>query len=268
MQWGISSQAQKNSRFAVVAALSLMILVPTTVLAQENCPPSSAIPVSVEAVVSGTMLRLDDGRVAKLAGVNIPEAAAIDARGFVQNLVKGALVSLAPLTANQDRYGRIIARARVTKNGGTLWLEEALVSAGLALANLYPGETGCFKPLLSAETRARQENAGYWGVDRAMRFAASNRDDIFAATGRFIVIEGTILRVTIRDYATFLDFGEDWQRDLSIMLPKAQRTQVETAIGSMQTMKGRKVQIRGIIAPGRVLRFRLTSIDQIRVIEE
>lgn len=252
-------------RQAVLAGLSLVAN--SLVVMAEDCPPATGIEVSVDSALGADTLRLDDGRIVKLAGIAIPPAAQPDSRVFLNRHLQGKRAKLSPLAPLPDRYGRVIARLTFMQGEQTRWIEQDLIKAGLALAALTPGETACFPALLASESQARRDHEGYWGVDGSLRFAASNRDAIEAAVGRFIVIEGKIIRVSVRDYAIFLDFGEDWKRDVTIMLRKAERNRVEAALGPMKDVMGRTVQVRGIIAPGASLRLRLTSPDQFRVIE-
>lgn len=236
--------------------------------AADACPPAGGLPVMIDSVVGSDNMRLADGRVIRLAGIAVPPAAAPDARLFLLRITKSSEIRLHPQGVSPDRYGRVLARLSASENGQDLWIEQALIAAGLGLATLTPGENGCFSVLLTAEAEARRSRSGYWAVDGTMSIAPSRFDDIAAAAGRFAVYEGKILRVAVRDYAIFLDFAEDWRRGLSIILPRRQRAEVEGVLGPMQGLTGKTVQIRGIVERGTALRLRLTQAAQIRVIKD
>lgn len=250
---------------AGLAALACLAQAPA--LHAVECPPTGGVEAVADTAIGAGVLRLSDGRIVKLAGISIPPAAEADARLFLTRFVQRGALKLHQITAAPDRYGRSVARLTGDAPGQG-WAELALVENGLALASLYPGETDCFAALLAGETKARRLHTGFWGVDRAMSLAASNRDEVAKAVGRFAVFEGKIIRVTVRDYATFLDFGEDWRQDLSMMLPRRQRGRVEAVLGSLQALKGKSLQVRGIIEGSKPLRLKVTDADQIRVIED
>lgn len=255
--------------FCPLGPVLMTLLGPTAaVSAGDECPPAGGLPVMVDSIASSDNMRLADGRIIRLAGIAVPPAAAPDARLFLLRIAKNAAIRLHPQGSSSDRYGRVLARLSASENGQDIWIEQALIGAGLALATLTPGENGCFSTLLASETEARRRRSGYWAVDGAMTIAPSRFDDVAAAAGRFAVYEGKILRVAVRDYAIFLDFGEDWRRALSIILPRRQRQEVEGVLGPMQELTGKTVQARGIVERGTALRLRLTHPTQIRVIKD
>lgn len=255
-------------KIPLILALASVITAVACGHAAGACPPAAGLPVTIDHVVGSDHLRLSDGRIIRLAGIAVPAIAEADARLFVMTMTRHAAIRLHPLSTAPDRYGRMLARLSLGEGDKTTWMEQALIAAGLALATLTPGENDCFSALAAAESAARHARAGYWGVDGAMVIAPSRLDEVSAAIGRFAVYEGKISRIAIRDYAIFLDFGEDWKRSLSIMLPRRQRAEVEAVIGPMQRLEGKTVQIRGIAERGSALRLRLTRPQQIRVIED
>ena len=270
------TKRRRTRRWLFPLGPALMMLSGPAVGAGDECPPAGGLPVIVDSIAGSDNLRLADGRILRLAGIAVPPAAAPDARLFLLRITKNANIRLHPQGPSSDRYGRVLARLSVRSDGQDIWqdagqdvwIERALITAGLALATLTPGENGCFSALVASEAEARRSRSGYWAVDGAMTIAPSRFDEVAAAAGRFAVYEGKILRVAVRDYAIFLDFGEDWRRALSIILLRRHRQAVEAVLGPMQNLAGKTVQIRGIVERGTALRLRLTQPTQMRVIVE
>jgi hypothetical protein len=206
-------------------------------------------------------VRLPDGRIVKLAGIDVPAGAVPDARRRLDEVLRGTPVRVVPLRAAPDRYGRIVGRVVA----GGLWLEAALVESGLALANLHPGESDCFGALLEAERRARSGAAGSWAALATL--AAADPRGIAAHAGRFAIVEGRVLRVGVRDYATFLDFGRRWTEDFAVVIARADRARFEAVHGDVAAFARRLVRVRGVLDPGAPPRLRVSRPEAVEVLE-
>lgn len=232
----------------------------------EDCPPPGGVDASGAQAVGPLSLRLGDGRLVKLAGLTVPDNAVADATLLLAERTAGQHLRFVPVFAQPDRYGRIVARAVIETAEGPVWLEAALVEAGLALANLAPGETQCLAALTAAEDRGRRERRGLWAADPGPIVAATEHDAISGLRGRFVLVEGRVFSVGVRDYATFLDFGRSWKEDLAAVIPKSERAKLEARVGPAQSLKGKLVRIRGFLDPEGAPRLRVTMAEAIEVL--
>ena len=146
---------------------------------------------SLERAGPVPVLRLADGRTATLAGVAVPSEPEVAQRAETAAsawLSQGAF-ELAALPVGPDRHGRV--RALPARDGGTL--EAALVRDGLAIVapdGVAPPEV--VAALLQAEGEARTAHRGVWAADAHGPFDA---DRVPLASGRFVLVEGRIVRV-------------------------------------------------------------------------
>ncbi len=139
----------------------------------------------------------------------------------------------------------------------------ALVAAGLARVRLFPGETPCLADLLAAEAGARAARRGLWAL---ADFAVRRADDpsLPAQTGLYELVEGQIVSVGHGKLMVFLDFGKDYRRDFTIMVPVAM---VDRLPLSADAFKGRRVRVRGVIEESGGPAIRLDSPDGIELLD-
>jgi hypothetical protein len=211
-----------------------------------DCPPSGGFEASGADVLAPNELRLRDCRVIKLAGLDVPDAVAPDARAALARLVEGASLRFVPVLPRPDRYGRLLAAVIA---GERVWLAGALVAAGLARANAAPGETLCLLDLVEAERAARASRRGLWSVEGLGTVRGDDAAAIAVLRGRFAVVEGTILSVGARDPATFLNLGRDWNNAVTIVINREDRVRIEAVHGRLRDLRGARVRVRGMIAP-------------------
>lgn len=230
------------------------------------CASAGGAAVAVTAVVAGDTLALADGRIVHVAGVEAatedragaPLAAA--ARDAVARLVAGGPVVFAPMPPAPDRYGRLHGEVGLAGGGS---LGEALVRAGLARVRLFPGERPCVGTLLAAEAGARAERRGLWALDS---YAVRRADDssLLARSGLYDLVEGRIVSVGHGKRMVFLDFGRNFSRDFTVMIPTAMVDQLAV---SADALKERRIRVRGVIELSGGPAIRLGSPEEIELLD-
>ncbi|MEZ5373880.1 MAG: lamin tail domain-containing protein [Microthrixaceae bacterium] len=126
--------------------------------------PESAEVATVIEVTDGDTLRVRvDGaeeRV-RLIGIDTPERGeclADRARQRVVQLVASGEVGLEPDTTDRDQYGRLLRYV----HAGDAFVNETLVSEGLAIARRYPPDTARAEGLEAAQDAAERHGVGMW----------------------------------------------------------------------------------------------------------
>lgn len=248
---------------ARIALLSLVVLLGGGGVAADECPPTGGIEGATATVGSGIAeLRLEDGRIVRLPGLDVPAAAVPDLRRALGEILNGARLRLVPLREAPDRYGRLVAR--VVADG--VWVEAALVGAGLARANLFPGEGGCLAALLAHENRGREARRGMWAGEGGL-IAATDVSALGRHLGQFVVVEGRVTAVGVRDYATFLDFGSRWTESFAAVIRRADRARVEAVLGPARVLVQRRVRLRGVLDATAPPRLRVERAEAIEVLD-
>jgi len=153
--------------------------------------------------------------VLKLTDIFIPPDFKKQAVKYTRDLIKGHK----PLHYDEgsiDRYGRLNSHIKTSND---LWLQEELLKAGLAQVLITPDtEDQYIPPLYQAETYAKDLNLGVWSD---LNFQIKNPFNIAPHIGHFKIVQGTVLSHYTSYNNLYLNFGDNWKTDFTIMIPKA-----------------------------------------------
>ena len=155
--------------------------------------------VRVESVDARGELRLADGRIIRLAGID--PAAGASAR--LASLWAGREATLVAFAAKPDRWGRWpgdIVR------GDSVSAASDLLSVGLARVKPEFETRACEEERLVAEAGARRASLGLWNEPDSV-LDVGDAEGLAAADGAFVVVEGRVARVGVGRARVYLDFG-------------------------------------------------------------
>lgn len=209
--------------------------------------PAIAGTVRVAEVLDGDTLRLDDGRVLRLSGIEAPKPSADGRRTLadaatktLRDLAEGRALDLA-VDVPEDRHGRVLARAR--RDDG-LWLQDELLRRGLARVHTRPDARARAAEMLAAEAEARAAGLGLWAT-RAYAVRPADAQALARDIDSFQVIEGRVVHASKRRDELFLDFGEDWRSDVTVRLDReAQRLFQRSGLDPL-ALEGAVIRVRG-----------------------
>ena len=197
-------------------------------------------------------LTLADGRSLVLEGILLPLGPNDRASRALQNQVIAALralthnrgVMIASDSAAEDRYGRIRGQVFLPQEPGGIWLQIALLRRGLARVDIAPDARGCASEFYAAEREARARHAGIWALEA---YAIRTPNGLFADTGTFQIVEGTVVQADLKGGRVYLDFGADWRRDFTVTIsPEDMRLFREAGVDP-RGYAGKQVRVRGWI---------------------
>jgi micrococcal nuclease len=142
--------------------------------------PLGSDAVEVADVVDGDTLRLKDGTLVRVLGIDAPETVhphlagaqpwGREAVAAVRAAIAGQPVRLQRDVTEQDHYGRQLRHVWI---GGRLLAEE-LAERGLAHANIVPPDLRHAERIRGAEARAKANARGLWSDVQAVE------DGVFA----------------------------------------------------------------------------------------
>jgi hypothetical protein len=214
----------------VILGLASVILLASAArpAAAEGCAPPTGGETKVVSISEDGDIELADGRIAKLAFVDVPEGFAEAARASIVSTV-GEAVRVIHIGASADRWGRILALIFPSKSAAESGAQDAslgalIVRAGLArvkpeaMAGVENLE--CFRAMLASETAARRAGAGLWADTRYALKDAADTAGLLGLTGSFAVFEGRVLSVGERRERTYLNFGKRWSEDTTVTIPQ------------------------------------------------
>jgi len=227
--WALAAKQPAERRRAAKPRFgALRLLAGLTLAAVSSAAPAAAaaicpapggrsIPARVIDIGADGSLTLEDGRRLVLASISpptrldpAPELAQAAAAAASQ-VARGRDIRL--FEAGIDRHGRILGRAQIGEADLALMLVEA--GAAYAIAG-----AACAEALLAAEESARQARRGLWARPEA-RLDTADEATLSRYVGLYAVAEGRILSLGIRRDRTYLNFGETWRRDFTVIVPTA-----------------------------------------------
>lgn len=189
-------------------------------------------------------LRLEDGGVAVLDGLVVPDVAAAEeiAATLAPLLARAEIVTTS--VAPKDRYGRLPVQASAP-DGRSLQL--ALLEAGLALVRPLPGAGPAHLDAgLAAEARAASAGLGIWR-NRGAIVVGSEPAAAASRLGQFVLIEGRVLQASAQQRYFYLNFGSDWRTDTTARIDRDVLRQMQRAGFDPASLKDRRVRLRGTL---------------------
>ncbi len=200
---------------------------------------------AVAKVLDGGTLALEDGKIIRLAGVEVPLPPlgqsddwpwSDAARRTLAALAEGHMVSVRGASDALDRYGRITAE--LVRDDG-IWLEGELVAAGAVRVSPSPETASLAPALLEREAAARRQRRGLW----QSRFYAVRRPGTLEhESGSFQLVETVIRTAEDRHGIIWLDLGGAAAR-----LDRPARQRFRAAGLDPLTLAGKPVRLRGWI---------------------
>jgi endonuclease YncB( thermonuclease family) len=267
------------------AALCISVLLytalPRTVWAAAPCAAEDGGSGTVVEVLNAETLLLDDSRVIRLMGALPPRFAAQYAShgGIALDLRPELKTALARLAlgkrvqvrfggSHEDRYGKQLAQVYVEPekkgsaddSGQGLWLQGAMIGAGLATAYSFSDNRACARELEERERKAREQGEGYWrnGIFRVR--AADNPKLLLGLVDTFQIVEGVVTTTADMGGHVYINFGADYHNDFTVSIEKKDRASFSGAAGALAPagergknrspldgLKGKRLRVRGWI---------------------
>lgn len=219
---------------------------------------------AASAVIDGDTVRLDDGKIVKLAGILAPRAFDVGAergtwppedgaRAALETLVRGQSVALAFSGPRTDRHERVIAHLFVARDDQRMWVQQALVARGHARVHAAPGASACLAHLLEAEGRARSSNLGLWAHAAYQMRPADRPTELLRYASTYQLVSGTVAKVTGSRTLAILELASSEPASIEGSGRRTQRTRivwkrgVAALDGDVRSLEGAQILVRGWI---------------------
>lgn len=222
---------------------------------------------TVARVIDGDSLVLESGLRVAMAGIQAPKPSRYDnrvgktnppwpladqARDTLQALVQGQKIQLFYGGKERDRYDRAVAQVFVLdKNAETgIWLQHAMVKAGMVRVYSWQGHEQDNTALLSAEQDARKNAVGIWDTAKTGGFydiRKPNPDPLAQYVDSVQIVEGIIVKTADVRGTIYLNFGADYRTDFTIAISKKSRRAFKHADYDPLTLTGAHVRVRGYL---------------------
>ncbi len=244
------------------------------------CALSEAQRGTVAQIIDGETLRLTDGTVVRLMGAKAPSPPlgwrgedpwpkVEEAKQALERLASGAEVELRFGGRRVDRHGQALAQVFVVKGETRLWLQQELVSEGLARVYSFPDNRACVAELMARETQARDQRKGLWGVAAyRIRDAGGDPEQIARLKFSYQLVEGVVAAVGGAASRVYLNFGKDWHTDFTVEIEHKDRAAFAAAGLDPNALAGKRVRVRGWIEWRNGPMIRATHPEQIELLPE
>lgn len=242
----------------VLLAQAGFVLRPAQAGTVPPCAQESAVPAVVSDVSGRSELRLDDGRLIRLAGLELLAAAdgqrAAAVAAEIAAWLKGRPVLLRPLAQKPDRWGRIAVQAfgplppgaEAGAPAALPYINEALAAAGLLRVQPGAEANDCLARLYEAEAQSREAGFGIWADAAFAPVDAADTEALAGRSGQFTLVQGQVRRVGQGRLRTYLDFGQG-RGDFSLTVQKRLALRFSRAGKPLEGLAGQFLRARGIV---------------------
>lgn len=220
---------------------------------------------TVTEIVKPDLVRLDNDMLFVLDNIRVPALYADAAIAWLEENLLNQAVSV---RANahlgdgaKDRLGNKLGHI-VTQNGN-LWIQQAMVSAGLAWADGTQTNRDLMVPLLQSEAAARAAQLGFWA---APGMAPRQADAIGVERDAFMVVEGGVVNTADKKAILFANFGDDWKTDFTLYIKK-ENLSLFPPDKRILLLKDKRVRVRGWVTERNGPTIELTYPEQIEIID-
>ncbi len=206
---------------------------------------------AVNQVIDPLRIRLHDGRIAQLAGIDIPDLTPYDtgeiglaAMELLNQTLTNKHVRLHQTkNSRKGRTNRMgYELAQVEERNAEIWLQGALIKNGLARVRPSTVNIEMAGAMLALEQEARAEKRGLW-ADEA--YAVLTPENAEKGMNGWAIVEGTVKANAMHSNTVYLNFGQDWRKDFTVGIPStARREMVNLGLNPLQ-FSGKRIRIRG-----------------------
>ncbi len=257
-----------------VLIVLLLLVVSAPSIAQEN--PFSFLTEAndlkhtysgkINKIIDGQTLLLTDGKIVRLTGIDLPidktnpdfdfsfqAKAFLEAVLFSQSSKAGRdIMVYQTRKAEKGRInrmnhdlGHILVKGLKTEAGDKpeLWLQGALIDKGFARVYTEPTNPQLHAIMLSHEEKARAAGLGLWAKDSP--FKMMTPDQAANHLGDFVILEGRVVNAASVKNNLYLNFGDNWRSDFTVMINTSQRKQLSQQGISPTSISGKKIRVRG-----------------------
>lgn len=208
----------------------------------------------VADVVDGDTVVLADGRQVRLVGIQAPKLSlgrahvrdwplAADAKAALQRLATNQRVTLHTGGTAEDRHSRVLAH--LVRAEDNLWIQGEILRQGMARVYTFADNRRGAAAMLALEQQARAARRGIWAHPY---YAIRTPGDVGRRLDHFEIAEGRIRAVAEVKGRIYLNFGDDWRTDFTVLVPRQARKSFHQAALDLTQWPGKLIRVRGWVS--------------------
>ncbi len=204
----------------------------------------------VVEIIDGDTLVLDNKITVRLVGIQSPKIAlsrkdfkewplGYEAKNALSDMVLNKEVTLYYGGRKMDRYGRVLAHLFL--NDGT-WIQGEMLKNGMARVYSFDDNRAIVHEMLAEENEAKEQLQGIW---RLNFYEIKPQENSGRFTNSFQLISGKVVDVATVRSNTYLNFGEDYKTDFTIVVSGRVKKMFEKKDINLANLKGKNIIVRG-----------------------
>lgn len=209
--------------------------------------------VLVDQVIDPLRIRLQDGRIIQLTGLEIPGLEASDPGDqatqtfeWLKKTVEKKQVTFYQTKheseGRRNRMGHYLGHIETRED--KIWIQGAYLLNGWAHVQPSPLHTEMATQMLNLQSRAMENKRGLWAEEKQ---AVLNPDNATEKMNSWAIVEGKIVKTAMSNNTVYLNFGDDWRKDFTIGVEPEIRRQLSKKQISAIDLQGRHIRVYGWI---------------------
>jgi micrococcal nuclease len=204
----------------------------------------------VVEIIDGDTVLLENKTVVRLVGLQAPKIALSrkefkewplghEAKNALGDIILNKEVALYYGGRTMDRYGRALAHLFVEDD---TWVQGEMLKQGMARVYSFDDNRSLVSEMLAIENEAMKQNHGIWRLDF---YKIKDQETSHQFTNSFQIIRGKIVDVATVRSNTYLNFGEDYKTDFTIVVPTRVKKLFEKNDIILNDLKNKNIIVRG-----------------------
>lgn len=197
----------------------------------------------VSGITSATTITLYGGQIVHLAEITVPKKYEAEAKAWLTTALKGKSVICYVTKSSvgrQNRYNQKMAQVVISDG---FWVQQDMIRKGFALTYTTPSNFEARHDLLKAENAASTDKSGIW---KTLNIQSANKPETLKP-GEFSVIEGVVKQVSDKSDWIFINFGDDWKNDFTVVIEKNSFARFKAVGVDPQSYLNQTLRVRGVI---------------------
>lgn len=236
----------------------------------------STAPVTIKKVLDATTLYATNDSLYRLDGLRVPDqflpdnlespihdkALSLMQENFGDKNIRLFIdrkISDYPTNRFNHKLGQII------REDNKLWAQKFLLENGLAIAWPSPYTTTIWPLLLKAEKVGRESKLGVWNKEDPI---IKSVDDVSEDPYTLQLVEGKIVNLATVRNNLYLNFGQNWRTDFTVMIPVSLRQEFSRKGQNIKSWQGKTIRVRGFVEEYNGPMIKIMYADQIELLPD